>query len=79
MLVETKLKRLQKFDSNYFRGKYRLEENYLAFKPMSEYFKKIDKTKSISSRESKGLSNEVFKLPVNNNSLAPKLEYVICL
>ena len=43
---------------------------------MNKYFKKIGNTKSISSWESKGLSDEVFKLPINNNSLAPNLEYV---
>ena len=76
LLVETELKKLQKFDSSYFRGKDFLEKNYLIFKPLNRYFKKIGNTKSISSWESKGLSDEVFKPPINNNSLAPKLEYV---
>ena len=62
-LVETELKKLENFDADYLRGKDRLEENYLVFKPMDKYFKKI---------ESKGLSDEVFKPPVNNNSLDKK-------
>ena len=49
LLVETEFKNLQKFDSSYFRGKDRLEENYLVFKPMNRYFKKIGNTESISS------------------------------
>ena len=40
---------------------------------MNKYFKKIDKTKSISSWKSKGLSNKVIKSP--NNSLTPTLGY----
>ena len=76
MLVETEFKKLQKFDATYFRGKDRLEENCLVFKPMKKYFEKTGNNKSISSWESKGLSNEVVKPPINNNSLAPKLEYV---
>ena len=43
---------------------------------MNKYFKKIGKTKSVSSWKSKGLSDEVFKPTINNNSPAPKLEYV---
>ena len=76
MLAETELKKLQKFDAAYFRGKDRLGENYLVFKPRNKYFLKIGNTKSISSWESKGLSDEVLKRPINNNSLSPKLEFV---
>ena len=44
---------------------------------MNRYFKKIGNTKSISSLETKGLSDEIFKPPpINNNSLAPKLDYI---
>ena len=76
-LVGNELKKLQKFDSSYFRSKDFLEGNYLVFKPMNKYFKKINNTKSISSRKSKGLSDEVIKSPtINNTSLAPKLEYI---
>ena len=77
LLKMSQKKKLQKFDSSYFRGKDFLEGNYLIFKPMSKYFKKISNTKSISSWKSKGLFDEVIKSPaVNNNSLAPKLEYI---
>ena len=70
LLVENKLKKLQKFDSSYSRGIDCLEENYLVFKPMYKYFKKIRKTKNISSCKSKGLSDEVIKPPtINNDSL----------
>ena len=49
LLVQTELKNLQKFDSSYFRGKQFLERNYLVFKPINRYFKKLVNTKSISS------------------------------
>ena len=68
---------LQKLDSSYFRGKDFLGRNYLVFKPMNKYFKKIGNTKSILSWKSKGLSDEVIKSPtINNNSVAPILEYI---
>ena len=49
LLVENELKKLKKFYSSYFRGKDYLEENYLIFKPMNKYFKKVANTKSILS------------------------------
>ena len=78
LLVEIELKKkIKKIDSSYFRGKDYLEENYLIFKPMNKYFKKIANTKNILSWESKGLPDEVIKSPTtNNNALAPKLEYI---
>ena len=43
--MENELKKLQKFDAAYFRGKSHLEEdgiqNYLVFQPMHRYFRKI--------------------------------------
>ena len=43
---------------------------------MYKYFKKIGDTESISSWESKGLSNEVVKPPsTSNNSFAQTLKY----
>ena len=52
LLVENKLKKLQTFDSSYFRGKNDFEEdgtqNYLVFQPMYKYFKKIGNTDHIS-------------------------------
>ena len=42
LLVKNELKKLQKFDSSYFRGRNRFEEdgvqNYLVFQPMCKYF-----------------------------------------
>ena len=42
LLVENELKKLQKFDSSYFRGRNRFEEDgvqsYLVFQPMYKYF-----------------------------------------
>ena len=71
LFVETELKTSQKFDSSYLRGKDYLEGNYLILKPMNRYFRKIGNTNNISSWKSK-----VFKPPINNNSLAPKLKYI---
>ena len=43
---------------------------------MNKHFKKIGNTESISSWESKGLSNQIIKPPTtSNNSLAPTLKY----
>ena len=60
LLVESELKKLEKFDAAYFRGKNCFEEdgtqNYLLFQPMYKYFEKTgDK---VSSWKSKGLSDE---------------------
>ena len=45
LLVENQLKKLQKFDAAYFRGKSHFEEdgtqNYLVFQPLYKYFKSI--------------------------------------
>ena len=41
------------------------------------FYTTISNTKSISSWKYKGLSDELIKSPtINNNSLAPKLEYI---
>ena len=77
-LVENELKNI--FDSSYFKGKFYFEEdgsqNYLVFQTMYRYFKNIANTKSISSRKSKGLSDEIIKrYTASNNSLSPTLEY----
>ena len=80
VLVENELKKIQAFDSSYFRGKNHFEDdgtqNYLVFQPMYKYFKKIGNTDHISSWESKRLSDEIIKLPTaSNNILVPKLKY----
>ena len=62
---ESNIKKLQTFDSNYFRGKSHFEEdgaqNYLVFQPIPRYFKIMANTKYISSWKSKGLSDETIK------------------
>ena len=64
LLVETELKKLEKFDAAYFRGKNYLDgdgtQNYLVFQPMYRYFKTFTENNLIliSSWESKGVSNE---------------------
>ena len=44
-LVKNELKKLQKFDAAYFRGKIHFEEdrtqNYLVFQPIYRYFRRI--------------------------------------
>ena len=56
LLVQNELKKLEKFDAAYFRGKNYFEEdgtqNYLVFRPVYKYFEKTgDK---VSSWKSKG-------------------------
>ena len=68
LLVENKLKKLEKFDAAYFRGKNYFEEdgtqNYLVFQPLYKYFEKTgDK---VSSWKSKGLSDENFFFTVTS-------------
>ena len=45
LLIENELKKLQKFDAVYFRGKSHFEEdgrqNYLVFQPIYRYFRRI--------------------------------------
>ena len=81
LLVENELKKLNNFEAADFRSKNVFgddgAQNYLVFQTMNRCFKKIGKTKSISSCKSKGLPDEVIKSPtINNKSLAPKLEYL---
>ena len=51
--------KLQEFDSSCFRDKTHFEndgtQNYIIFKPVYRYFKKIGNTKRVSSWKSKGL------------------------
>ena len=72
LLVENKLRKLQKFDAGYFRGKNHSEEdgtqNYLAFQPVHKY---------ISGWKSNRMSNESIKTPsTSSNFLSPLLNYV---
>ena len=78
LLVENEFKKLKTFDSSYFNDKSHFDEdgtqNYLAFQPMSKYFKLITNTLSILSWQSKGLSNENIDAPTT--SLSPSINYV---
>ena len=57
LLVKNKLKKLQAFDSSFFRSKILFEEdctqNYLVFESIRKYLKKISNTNNTSERRSK--------------------------
>ena len=72
MLVETELRKLEKFDAAYFRGKNYFDgndgtQNYLVFQQVRKYLETANN--SIKSWKSKGLSDEklnsitVFEYP----------------
>ena len=70
------MKKVQIFDSSYFRGKNHFEnygtQNYLVFQPMSQYFKNIGNADHISEWRSSRLSDEIIKPPTTtDNSLGP--------
>ena len=78
--LENKTKKLQTFDSSYFRGKNYFEEdgtqNYLVFHPIIKYFKIIANTKHIASWQSKRSSRETIKpYSTSDNSLTPLIDY----
>ena len=83
VVVENELKTLQTFDSSYFRGKSRFEEdgaqNYLVFQSMYRYFKKISGVGNgeyIYFWKSKGLSYErISSITTSNYSITPELRY----
>ena len=83
LLVQNELKKLQKFDSNYFRGKSHFEEdgaqNYLVFQSMYRYFKRIVGVGSgnyIYIWKSKGLSGErINSITPFNYSITPELSH----
>ena len=69
MQIENKLKKLEKFDSSYFKGKCHFEEdstqNYLVFHGVHKYFEDVDVSKTFtkfhaSSWMPKGLSYEKY-------------------
>ena len=77
--LENKIKKLQTFDSSYFKGKSHFEEdgvqNYLVFQPMYRYLR-IGNSDYVLSWKSKGLSNEIITPPSATNSfLSPSLNY----
>ena len=79
MLIENELKKLQKFDLNYFKGNSHFEEdgaqNYLVFQPMYRYFKRIAGVGSgyyLYFWKSKGLSDErIDSITTSNYSITP--------
>ena len=82
MLVENELKKLQKFDAAYFRGKSHFEDgtqNYLVYQPMYKYFKEIAGVGSgnyIYFWISKGLSNEKLdSITPSNYKIIPELRF----
>ena len=83
LLVENELKKLQKFDAAYFRGKSHFEEdgtqNYLAFQPIYRYFKRIAGVSSgnyIYFWKSKGLSDErLDPITAFNHKVTPELNF----
>ena len=83
LLVENELKKLQKFDSSYFKGKNHFEEdgaqNYVVFQPMYRYFKRIAGVGScnyIYFWKSKGLSDErINSITTSNYSITPELSH----
>ena len=76
------MKKLETFDSIYFRGKSHFEDdgtqNYLVFQNISKYFKTVSVNDSnILSWKSKGLSDESFKpLSTSNKMLNLSVNYV---
>ena len=82
LLVETELKKLEKSDAAYFRGKNYFAgndgtQNCLAFQPMYKYFKTNNNVDNISEWKFKGLSSVSIKTPsTSNNSLNLLLTYI---
>ena len=81
LLLENELKKLQKFDAAYFRGKSHFEEdgtqNYLVFQPVYRYFKRIAGSGNyIYFWKSKGLSDERFdSITASNYKITPELSF----
>ena len=78
--LEKNIKKLQTFDSGYFRGKSYFDEdgkqNYLVFLPIFRYFRLITNKKYISSWKSKGLSDEaITPYATSDESLTPWIDH----
>ena len=76
--LENNIKKLETFDSSYFRGKIHFEEdgvqNYLVFELIIRYFR--INGKYILSRKSKGLSDEtITPYATSDNSLTPMIDH----
>ena len=82
LVVEEELKKLEAFDSSYFRGKNYFgddgTQNWLVFQPMQIYFKLASDNPSIILLwKSKGLSNESIKSPNTFNKILNPLQYYV--
>ena len=83
MQIENKLKKLEKLDSSYFKGKSHFEEdgtqNYLVFQPIYRYFRKIIGVGSgnyIYFWKSMGLSNKRLNSnTASNYTITPELSF----
>ena len=83
MLVENELKKLQKFDPAYFRGKSHFQkvgmQNCLVFQLMYRYFKRIAGVGSgnyIYFWKSQGLSDErLDSITASNHEITPELNF----
>ena len=83
LFVENEQKKLQKFESSYFRGKNHFEENgtqnYLVFQPIYRCFKRIVRVGSgnyIYFWKSKGLSDErINSITTSNYIITPKFNF----
>ena len=76
--LENNIKKLQTFDSSYFRGKKYGTQNSLVFQPIFRYFKVntiTDVTTYVLLRKSKGLSNEIIKPPSTSDN-TPSMDYI---
>ena len=78
--IENNIKKLQTFDSSYFRGKNYFEEdgtqNHSVFQPIIRYFRITANTKYISSWKSKELSHEtITPYATSDNSLTPWIDH----
>ena len=82
VLVKTELKKLKKFNAAYFRSKNYFDgdgtQYYLLFQPVYKYLEKLGN--DISSRESKGLSNEKISSNITYNyNQAPDVVYDLAI
>ena len=83
MQIENELKKLEKIDAAYFRGKNYFGEdsaqNYLVFQPMLRYFKRtagVGSDNYIYFWKSKGLSDErLDSITASNHKITPELSY----
>ena len=78
LLIESKLKKLKAFDSNYYHDKNYFDEdgiqNYLVFQSILKYF--TVNSSWITKWESKGLSNESLEVvSTSSNTLTPSVNY----